>query len=174
MDTAEHPIDTIVMLARSARDTCGVVVGDLVFNSDTLLPDTPDYWAHTMVWPSITKMLGLPSLSCAHGFQAFGPGVLPRVLEQLVRMSSYITKQEWVAPSWDLDLGMVLAARLAGVAVNVCSIRAETVRNRSLTKIAAQLNAAASWTRAYAHLAAKGIFRHGCRCYSATIAFCAL
>ncbi len=154
MDNAEHSIAAIPELATPARETGGMVVGDLCFDDTTLLPNTPDWYAHEIVWPGIAHMVSPTSqlpLSCAHGFQAFGPRVLSKIFVRLNQMIEYMSLRG-PQPKWGLDFGMVCSALLANVPVNIYPVRAESLRNRDLGKIADQLSAAATWVSAYAHI----------------------
>jgi hypothetical protein len=145
LDTAEHPIEWIKQLAVQAETIKGFVVGDLEFTDPKLLVEgTSDWFAHTHVFPALyaaATRKKLP-LSGAHGFQAFGPGVLPVVLARAKDILKEVEQCWGSKPRFGLDGALALSAALQGLPVKRIAIPGSIKRNRPVDKIAEQTDAA--------------------------------
>lgn len=142
LDTAEHDLSFIKKLAETACELKGMVIGDLCFDQNTLIEGTPDWFAHLKYFPLLYSQFteGKLSLSCAHGFNSFAPGVM---IEVLYDARSIISRAEEISGFpifWGFDAAMVLAAYQLGIPVEIVPVPAQIVRNRDPQKIAAQLN----------------------------------
>jgi hypothetical protein len=143
IDTAEHPIQKIETLAKRAENIAGFVVGDLEFDERTLVTGTPDWYVHLHTFPLLYGLAtkGKLSLSCAHGFQAFGPGVCKQALTAAKRILAEIERQWGSMPRFGLDGAMALACSVQGISVERIGIPAITLRNRDAAKIDEQTRA---------------------------------
>ncbi len=146
LDTAEHPLEWIGPLAERAKKINGFVVGDLDFsgNPELLVEGTPDWFAHVFVFPSLygRATRGLLPLSCAHGFQAFAAGVLPRILAE-IRTLLQDVKQRWgEKPRYGLDGAAALAAVGLSIPVERILVPGYLKRNRPAPKVGEQTDAA--------------------------------
>jgi len=119
-----------------------MVIGDLCFDPNTLIEGTPDWFAHLKYFPLLYGQFteGKLSLSCAHGFNSFAPGVMTKVLHDAILMIGRAEEISGFPIFWGFDAAMVLAAYQLKVSVEIVSVPAQTVRNRDPKKITAQLN----------------------------------
>ena len=138
LDTAEHPPKHIPRLADRAEDIGGMVIGDLTFTEDLMPPDSRERQAHHVDFPSLYRRhCGVP-LSAAHGFQAFAPGIIPRLL-RAVRPIYEILDRRASPPTWGFDAAAVFAARRLNIPVERIEVPGEVPRNRPVGKIEEQL-----------------------------------
>lgn len=145
LDTDEHPIDQISVLAAEAVSSSGVAIGDLTFTDKTLVAGSLDEMAHLDIWPIMSRMAtGLIRddegvvVSCAFGFNAYGEGVLKQLLplaKTIVRKASLIASEP---VTWGFDMAMLVAASILGLPVTKIPITAQKARNRSRGKITHQ------------------------------------
>lgn len=152
LDTAEHPPEAIPRLVAEVERTGGMAIGQLIFDKG-LVRGSPEEFAHCIMFPLLYGGFtqGRLRLNCAHGFQAFAPGVI-KVILPFVR--SIVTGAEsilGVPVKWGLDGAVSLAALHKNIPISVLPVQAEVGRNRPAQKVAQQtLSAAlmlASWTR---------------------------
>jgi hypothetical protein len=143
IDTAEHPIEKIGLLAERAEKIGGFVVGDLEFDEKTLVTGTPDWYVHVHTFPLLYGLAtkGKLALSCAHGFQAFGPGVCTQALVGIKRIFAEVQLQWGSVPRFGLDGAMAIACSMQNIAVERVGIPAITLRNRDAAKIDEQTRA---------------------------------
>ena len=151
LDTAEHPPEAIPALVELANDSKGMVIGDLSFTEDTLSRGSVDEFAHLDIFPELYRQTtnGQISISCAHGFQAFAPGVLLPVLTEAQKIVRLVEEKTKVNVQWGFDGAMVLGAVRAGVPVRIKNIQAETLRDREPAKVAKQFSQALTVCRAF-------------------------
>ena len=144
LDTAEHPPEVIPDLARAAIECRGMAIGDLTFDEHTLREGSVDAFAHLHLFPDLYRQMtgGQLSLSCAHGFQAFAPGVMDRVFEQAMRIVTWASFDASEPIEWGFDGAMALAAVGLGIPIVVQPVRATVLRDRETAKIAQQFRRA--------------------------------
>lgn len=152
LDTAEHPPEYIPRLAARAENISGMVIGDLTFTEDLLPPDSREREAHHVDFPNLyRRACGVP-LSAAHGFQAFAPGIIHRLLRAVRPIYEILDRHE-SCPTWGFDAAAVLAARHLNIPVERIEIPGEVARDRSVDKIDLQLanaqNLCAAFKEAY-------------------------
>lgn len=138
LDTAEHPPEHIPRLADRAEEIGGMVIGDLTF-TPKLMPENSREWsAHHEDFPQLyNRHCSLP-LSGAHGFQAFAPGIIPRLLRAVRPIYEILDRRE-SPPTWGFDAAAVLAARRLNIPVERIEIPGEVARDRPVDKIEQQL-----------------------------------
>jgi hypothetical protein len=140
MDHSEHPSQHIPQLLETACRIGGMVVGDLEFPDGILTKGSVDEFAHLSLFPELFSMVtsGRLRLSCAHGYQVFGPGVLRRVFYK-AEMVIAEAKNRFGEQRWGMDTAMVLAAMGSNVPVVVQTVPADIPRNRPNEKVLNQV-----------------------------------
>ncbi len=139
LDTAEHPVTDIPRLIEVAININGMAIGDLEFEPGTLRSDSIDEFAHLDLFPELYRQTtrGKLSISCAHGYQAFAPGVLRAVLTA-AQCIVHRVQQELGPISWGFDGAMALGAVGIGTPVTVEKVEAQVLRDRPRAKVASQ------------------------------------
>ena len=142
LDTQEHDPNFIGKLTRKAVKIKGMVIGNLQFNQDTLIEGTIDWFAQKWLFPEMYRQFtgGKIPLTCAHGFQVFASGILPRILKIALKIIRIAERENGALLLWGFDGAMTLAAYKLGVPVFISQIPAQIVRNRKAKKIAAQFS----------------------------------
>lgn len=150
LDTAEHDTGFIKHLAEIAEKTTGMVVGDLAFNAETLRAGSIDQFVHLQVFPIMTRQFTKDRIdvSCAHGFQAFYPSVLPRILTKAKEIVAAAQGESDSPILTGFDIAMILAADKLRIPVTVELVPARVIRDRPSHKIAAQFGNALRMCRA--------------------------
>lgn len=141
IDTEEHPLEKISALAKRAEEIGGFVVGDLEFDGSTLIEGTLDWDAHMRIFPELYSHAtnGKLPLSCAHGFQAFAPGVLSiEILAEARVVLNEVIRRLGYMPRYGLD-GLMAICCSRKFPVERILIPAITLRNRTLEKINEQI-----------------------------------
>jgi hypothetical protein len=155
LDTAEHPPEEIERLLRCANEINGMVIGDLDFGDDHLVPGTVDEFAHLNLFPELYRQTtgGQLELSCAHGFQVFAnSAVCKQVLHAADVIVQQVQKELGEPLTWGFDGAMALAAIATGVPITVIRVKSETTRDRSRQKVAAQFAGALHMCRTYTRI----------------------
>lgn len=142
LDTAEHNPEYIPQLARSANETKGLVVGDLVFDGRQLVENSADELAHLDIFPALYSSFAKISISCAHGYQALDPAILTSVYDGARRIVETVENKGHQRVTWGFDGAMVLSAAKQNIPVLKMDVPALAVRNRDRTKIADQFSKA--------------------------------
>lgn len=142
IDTAEHDLSFIERLAEEASESNGMVIGDLEFSPKTLIEGTPDWFIHLKVFPLMYGQFseGKLPLSCAHGFNAFAPGVISGIFDRTIEIIRAAEQEFSSSLPWGFDAAIALAAYQSGVPIKIVYVPAQSVRNRDPEKIAAQFS----------------------------------
>jgi len=140
LDTAEHPVDRIPELIEKVKKVGGMVIGDLSFTKETLIPGTFDRFLHLQLFPALYRALtkNQVAVSCAFGFNVFAPGVCGRILDGALAIMEKAGELLETPMQWGFDGAMVLSALKEGTSVIVHPVPATTVRNRAVEKGLAQ------------------------------------
>lgn len=112
LDTSEHPIGYIAtMVVQSAVRDGIMVVGDLDFSAGTLRKESIDEFAHLDLFPILYQQFCGVAVSCAHGFQAFGPGgICKKVFAGALKIVEEVERTQDSSISWGFDGAMILSA----------------------------------------------------------------
>ena len=147
IDTDEHPVWCIEKLLKGVEDNNGMVIGDLKFEvGKTLVEGSADYFVNLFLFPLLYGQYtnGRLPLTCAHGFQAFAPGVCEIILNNAEKIINKVRETSGKDCEWGLDGAMALAAhhladKKAIGGVEVIEVPAEKERNRAEEKVINQL-----------------------------------
>lgn len=140
MDTNEHPIEMIPVLAHEARACGGMAIANLKFGPGLVTPGSPEELflaACPVLYGKATTNL-LP-LSGAHGFQAFAPDMLADIYEAAEEIVDRAHTESGPRLRWGLCGAMAMGAVGIDVPVKLIDLEAAKSRNRPAEKIAAQL-----------------------------------
>lgn len=149
IDTGEHDINYIPVLAKEAIARRGMIVGDLEFGVvngvPTMIEESPEWLVAKEIWPRILRVASaglLEGLSNTHGFQAFGSASTIARLLPTARLLVAHSQVHLNGPlRWGFDLAMIMAALLENVPLKIIKVPALQLRNRALDKIFVQLEA---------------------------------
>lgn len=149
LDTQEHPLDKICDLAKEAESIGGMIIGDLAFRHLQLIGrfDSLANEAYSTLFSYATA--GKLSLSCAHGFQAFAPGVVGTILPFAIELIEWAEQHAGISVmKWQFDAAMALSALVNNVPMRVLQVEAFEKRDRPPEKILQQLQMGMALLRA--------------------------
>ncbi|MDD3774126.1 MAG: hypothetical protein PHW50_02510 [Patescibacteria group bacterium] len=143
LDTAEHPIEYVAALAAKAEEIGGMTIGDLDFAAGGLVPGSLDEAIHLIVFPEMYNYFsgGHFSISCAHGFQAYGGKVFETIVNGAWKIVQEAERKLGTFPQWGLDGAMALSAAMQNIPVEVIPVPAMSKRNRPTPKVFQQWEA---------------------------------
>lgn len=146
LDVAEHPPEAMPNLVQEAEARKVMVIGDLAFGPSTFRKGSVDEFAHLDLFPELYRQFtgGRLIISCAHGYQVFAPGTLPKILERAQKIAACAQEIAGEKIKWGFDGAMALGAVAAKVQVVVKPVAAESLRDRPRQKVSQQFRAALS------------------------------